>query len=73
MEGRLYAKFRNEKIIKKLKRKVLNYDCDWFFKRFCMSLEKIKFLSNLGDFKARNFLVEYNKFLSYCLYNWNRR
>lgn len=68
-EGRLYIKEKRQKIIKILNKTVSQYDCDWFFKRFCMNVGNNKFGDNYSDFKSQDFLKSYNRFISYCMYN----
>ncbi|MFW9939408.1 MAG: hypothetical protein ACFFFT_00110 [Candidatus Thorarchaeota archaeon] len=68
-EGRLYIKIRKQKIVNVLVNSASQYNCDWFFKRFCMEVGDAEFKDNFPDFKPQDFLSKYNSFISYCMYN----
>ncbi len=69
VEGKLYVKLRKGNIINRLKEKVSKNKYTVFFEKFCLNSKKIKFPDDFYYFKPRYFLWEYNKFLSYCMYN----
>ncbi len=68
-EGSLYCEFRYGQMVKKLKKKIKNQIITRFLNRYCLRKENKVFPRNYSEFKAKNFIFEYNKFLSYAMYN----
>ncbi len=67
-EGKLYTKFPWNKLITTLRSISEDKLVDSFLERFCINKMFLDFPKEASEFDAKNFISEYNQFLSYACY-----